>query len=385
MENNKKKNNIYLDYAATSPIYPQVLEAMEPFLREKFGNPNSPHDLGEEAKRAVFFAREDMARLLSCRPRQIIFTSGGSEANNQALLTGAILGKKQGKTEIITTSFEHESVLEALAHLENFDFQVHYVKPSKEGEIRIEDIEAKITDKTSLISVMAVNNEIGTIQDIDKISQLAKDHDILFHTDAVQALGNIKMEMKDSIDFLTLSAHKFGGPKGVGALIYQANLDLEPLIYGGSQERGKRAGTLNVAGIVGMAKALDISLENLQASDKKKKDLQKILLEGILKIPGAKMTAEKLDRIPGINHFTFLGIDQDVLLYHLNKRGIYASAGSACSAGAIEASHVLSSTDMDKERLRSALRISLSASKTEEDIMDTVEAISAIVEEYRKD
>lgn len=378
-------NEIYLDYAATSPLNREAYEAMQPYFQDQYGNPNSPHQKGTEANRALVFAREKVARLLGVQPKQIIFTSGGAEANNQAILTAASLGKKAGKTELVTSAFEHETVLETMAFLEEMGFTVHYVKPNPNGLIELGEIEKVCDEKTALLSIMTVNNELGTVQDIEGFARFAKSKDVQFHTDAVQAVGHLPLEMGNEIDFLTLSAHKFGGPKGVGALLYQPTIDLLPLIHGGSQERGKRAGTTPVANIVGMAHALDYSISHLEENQAKWEKLSHILIEGVLEIPGAQLTGRVEDKLPSINHFTFEGVHQDLLLYHLNQRGIYASAGSACSAGVNEVSHVLSSMGMDEKRMKGALRFSFGPETTEEEVLHTIEVLKEVVTSLRKD
>lgn len=385
MEELMETKEIYLDYAATSPLLPEAYEKMQPYLLNQFGNPNSPHKKGDEANRALVFARETMSRLLGVKPKQIIFTSGGAEANNQAILTAARLGKKVGRTELVCSAFEHETVLETFAFLEDFGYKVHYVKPNRDGLIDLSSVEEVCNDKTALLSIMTVNNELGTKQDISSLAHFAKTKNILFHTDAVQALGHMPVTLTDNIDLLSLSAHKFGGPKGVGALLYQPQIELSPLIHGGSQERGKRAGTTPVASIVGMCQALASATNNLPENQAKWHKLSQRLIEGLLEIPGAQLTGSADRKIPSINHFTFLGIHQDVLLYQLSQRGLYASAGSACSAGAREASHVLVSMGLSEERRKGALRLSFGPETKEEDVVYAIELIKEVVGSYRKD
>lgn len=375
---------IYLDHAATTKISPAARDAMISAL-DTYGNPSSVHTLGQQASAELGRARETIARQLGASPREIYFTSGGSEGDNQAILTGAKNGAAAGKRHIISTAMEHHAVLHTLEALEQQGFSVIYLKPDGEGRISPEQLEGAIRPDTALVSVMYVNNEIGSVQPIRELAAVCRGHEIPFHTDAVQAVGHIPVDVKaDGVDFLTLSAHKFHGPRGIGALYVRRGIRLQSLIYGGGQERGKRAGTENLPGIVGMAAALEEETAQLAKHMDYVEGLRNTLVAGLQEIPHVRINESPLHHAPGIVNVSFEGVEGESLLLLLDGAGICASAGSACSAGSLEPSHVLLSMGIPRDIAQGSLRLSLDHSNTPEEVAETIAQVRAVVERLRK-
>lgn len=375
---------IYLDHAATTKISPAARDAMIAAL-DTYGNPSSVHTLGQQASAELGRARETIARQLGASPREIYFTSGGSEGDNQALLTGAKNGAAAGKRHIISTAMEHHAVLHTLEALEQQGFSVTYLKPDSEGRISPRQLEEAIRPDTALVSVMYVNNETGSIQPIRELAAVCHGHEIPLHTDAVQAVGHIPVDVKaDGVDFLTLSAHKFHGPRGIGALYVRRGIRLQSLIDGGGQERGKRAGTENLPGIVGMAAALEEETAQLKKHMDYVEGLRNTLVAGLREIPHARINESSQHHAPGIVNVSFAGVEGESLLLLLDGAGIYASAGSACSAGSLEPSHVLLSMGIPRDIAQGSLRLSLDHSNTPEEVSEAIAQVRAVVERLRK-
>ena len=375
---------IYLDHAATTKISPAARDAMIAAL-DTYGNPSSVHTLGQQASAELGRARETIARQLGASPREIYFTSGGSEGDNQALLTGAKNGAAAGKRHIISTAMEHHAVLHTLEALEQQGFSVTYLKPDSEGRISPQQLEEAIRPDTALVSVMYVNNETGSIQPIRELAAVCHGHEIPLHTDAVQAVGHIPVDVKaDGVDFLTLSAHKFHGPRGIGALYVRRGIRLHSLIDGGGQERGKRAGTENLPGIVGMAAALEEETAQLKKHMDYVEGLRNTLVAGLREIPHARINESPQHHAPGIVNMSFAGVEGESLLLLLDGAGICASAGSACSAGSLEPSHVLLSMGIPRDIAQGSLRLSLDHSNTPEEVSEAIAQVRAVVERLRK-
>lgn len=375
---------IYADNAATTALHSGVLQAMLPYLTEVPGNPGSLHAAGYRVAQAITKARERVANHLACRPREVFFTSGGSEANNQALLSAVAWGRPRNRLHLVSTTFEHPSVLRTLAFLESTGVRVTLVDPNPQGIVSPREIENVLQADTCAVSVMTVNNEVGTIQPIKDIASLCKDRGVLFHTDAVQAVGHIPVAVApDGIDLLSLSAHKFHGPQGSGALICRADLQPASLIHGGGQERGCRAGTENVPGIVGLAAALEEACASLQEDADHVSGLADRLRVGLGMIPDAHIIGDPCHRVPGIVSVCFEGVERESLLALLDRDGICASAGSACSAGALERSHVLRSMGVSDDCARGVLRLSLCRDNTATEVEAIVHAVNRIVAKLR--
>lgn len=375
---------IYLDHAATTKISPAARDAMISAL-DTYGNPSSVHTLGQQASAELGRARETIARQLGASPREIYFTSGGSEGDNQAILTGAKNGAAAGKRHIISTAMEHHAVLHTLEALEQQGFSVTYLKPDGEGRISPRQLEEAIRPDTALVSVMYVNNETGSVQPIRELAAVCHGHEIPFHTDAVQAVGHIPVDVKaDGVDFLTLSAHKFHGPRGIGALYVRRGIRLQSLIDGGGQERGKRAGTENLPGIVGMAAALEEESAQLKKHMDYVEGLRNTMVTGLREIPHARINESPQHHAPGIVNVSFAGVEGESLLLLLDGAGICASAGSACSAGSLEPSHVLLSMGIPRDIAQGSLRLSLDHSNTPEEVAETIAQVRAVVERLRK-
>ena len=375
---------IYLDHAATTKISPAARDAMIAAL-DTYGNPSSVHTLGQQASAELGRARETIARQLGASPREIYFTSGGSEGDNQALLTGAKNGAAAGKRHIISTAMEHHAVLHTLEALEQQGFSVTYLKPDGEGRISPRRLEEAIRPDTALVSVMYVNNETGSVQPIRELAAVCHGHEIPLHTDAVQAVGHIPVDVKaDGVDFLTLSAHKFHGPRGIGALYVRRGIRLQSLIDGGGQERGKRAGTENLPGIAGMAAALEEETAQLKKHMDYVEGLRNTLVAGLREIPHARINESLQHHAPGIVNVSFAGVEGESLLLLLDGAGICASAGSACSAGSLEPSHVLLSMGIPRDIAQGSLRLSLDHSNTQEEVSEAIAQVRAVVERLRK-
>ena len=351
---------VYADNAATTPLSPIALEAMLSYLEEIYGNPSTPYSLGRRTKKAIETARSDIAQCLGADVHEIFFTSGGSESDNWALKGAARSMAHQGKTHIITTRFEHHAVLHTCAALEKEGFSVTYLDVHENGIIRPEEAEAAIRPETGLMSVMFANNEIGTIQPIESLGAICHENGLLFHTDAVQAVGHLPIDLRKlNIDMLSLSAHKFHGPKGVGALFCRDGLELPNLIEGGAQERGHRAGTENVAGIMGMAAALKESCGSIEENAAYVLSLREKLRKGLLEIPGCRWNGNAEQRLPGNANISFSGVEGESLLLMLDMQGFCVSSGSACTSGAVDPSHVLRAIGLTDTEAKGSLRISL--------------------------
>ena len=371
---------IYLDNAATTRVSDAALDAMLPYFQEQYGNPSSLYAFGQEAKEALERARETVAGVLNCEPREIIFTSGGSEADNQAIRSAAAIGARAGKRHIISTAFEHHAVLHTLSKLEKEGFEVTLLDVHENGVVRPEELVPAIRPDTCLVTVMYANNEIGTIQPIAEIGRICREKGVLFHTDAVQAAGHIHIDVQaQNIDLLSLSAHKFHGPKGVGALYARRGIALSNLIEGGAQERGKRAGTENTAAVMGMAAALEEAVRNMDANSAKLTALRDRLISGLSQIPHSVLNGDAESRLPGNVSFCFEGIEGEALLLLLDDRGICASSGSACTSGSLDPSHVLLAIGRPHEVAHGSLRLTLSEETSEADIDYTIKAVKEVV------
>ena len=359
MENMEKV--VYLDNAATTPCAPEALEMMVKALSGACGNPSSHYSIGYEAKEFVDTGRAQVAKAINASPAELFFTSCGSEADNWAVKGTAFTKARQNKKHLITSAFEHHAIMHSMAALERMGFEVTYIKPTPEGYIRPEDVEAAIRPDTALVSIMMANNEIGTIQPIKEIAQIAHKHGVWMHTDAVQAIGQIPLSMNQlPVDYLSASAHKFHGPKGVGFLFVRKDRDLPSYIHGGSQENGKRAGTENVAGIVGMAKALEIAVEEMQVVRPRIVRLRNYFVERVLReIPQGRLNGHPHKRLPGNVNFSFEGIDATSLLVLLEEDGICASAGSACNTGQTRISHVIEAIHVPKNYAPGSVRFTM--------------------------
>ena len=360
---------IYADNAATTKMSAAAVAAMTPYLTETFGNPSSLNREGQRAKEALEDARERVARCIGAAPREITFTSGGSEADNQAILTAAALGRKAGKRHIVSDPIEHHAVLHTLKKLEADGFEVTYLAVYENGIVRAEDLKQAIREDTCLVTVMTANNEIGTLQPVREIGAICRMRGILFHTDAVQAIGHIPVDVeKDQIDLLSASAHKFHGPKGTGFLFARKGIALSPLIEGGAQERGKRAGTENVPGVVAMAAALEESVCSMRENTEKLTALRDKLIKGLAQIPHAALNGDPVRRLPSNVNFCFEGIEGESILLLLDEAGIAASSGSACTSGSLDPSHVLLAIGRVHDVAHGSLRLSLGEDATEEEV-----------------
>jgi len=381
------RTEIYLDHAATTPVDPRVLEAMLPYFTEQFGNPSSIYAAGRQARAAIDQARARIARILHCQPREIVFTSGGTESDNLAIKGVAWWHRLNGRgNHIITTAFEHHAVLHSVQYLEKFGFEATYVRPGPDGIVRVEDIEAAIRPDTILISVMYANNEIGTIQPIAEIGKLAHRYGILFHTDAVQAAGTLPLDVERlHVDLLSLSAHKFYAPKGVGLLYVRQGTKLLWQQNGGSQESNRRAGTENVPGIVGMATALELAYAEREERNAHLLALRDRLIDGILqRIPDARLNGDREQRLPNNVNVSFEGVDGETILLNLDMHGIAASSGSACTTGSTEPSHVLLAIGLTPEQARSSIRLTLGKDNTEQEIDRTLNVLEETVTRLRR-
>ena len=375
---------IYADNAATTKLSKKALEAMLPFLTENYGNPSSLYTSGQLAREAVEKARETVARCIGASPREIYFTSGGSEADNQAILSAAELGKKAGKTHIVSNAIEHHAVLHTLKKLEKQGFEVTYLPAHENGIVRVEELEAALREDTCLVTIMYANNEIGTLQPVREIGAVCRPRGILFHTDAVQAVGHVPVNVNlDNVDMLSASAHKFHGPKGTGFLYVRKGVKLLSFIEGGAQERGKRAGTENVAGICGTAVALEEAVENMPANALKLTALRDRLIKGLAEIPHSALNGDPLKRLPSNVSFCFEGIEGESLLLLLDDRGIEASSGSACTSGSLDPSHVLLAIGRVHDVAHGSLRLTLGDDATEEQVDYIIKQTGEVVSYLR--
>ena len=371
---------IYADNAATTRLSDTALNAMLPYLQGEYGNPSSLHSVGQRAQEALTEARARIAARLGCQPTEVIFTSGGSEADNQAIRSVAAFGKLKGKTHIISTAFEHHAVLHTLEALEKEGFTVTLLDVHEDGMVSAQQVEEAITDETCLVTIMYANNEIGTVQPIAEIGEVCRRHGVLFHTDAVQAVGHLPVNVAEqNIDMLSLSAHKFHGPKGIGVLYARKGVPIFPLIHGGAQERNRRGGTENIPAIVGMAAALDEACDHLEEDTRKLTALRERLIAGLSKIPHSVLNGHREHRLPGTVNFCFEGIEGESLLLLLDDKGVYASSGSACTSGSLDPSHVLLAIGRPHEIAHGSLRLSLSPDTTEEEVDYMVKAVTDVV------
>jgi cysteine desulfurase len=377
---------IYLDYAATTPLDPRVLEAMMPYLTEKFGNPNSIHAFGREARKAVDEAREKIAALLNCRPSELVFTSGGTESDNLAL-RGVAAAYRQKGNHIVTTAIEHHAVLHTCRALQDEGFEVTYLPVDEHGLVTPEQVAEAITDRTILVSIMHANNEIGTIEPLADIVRAVKEKrpDVLVHTDAVQTVGHIPVDVEAlGVDLLSFAAHKFYGPKGVGGLFVRRGVKLVPQLTGGGQERNRRSGTENVAGIVGMAKALEIAVAEMPTEIPRLQTLRDELINGVLaQIPDSRLNGHPTQRLPHNANFSFFGVEGEALLLQLDLHGIAASSGSACTSGSLEPSHVLLALGLSHEWALGSLRLTLGRFTTRQHLERVLAVLPSIVEKLR--
>lgn len=377
--------NIYFDNAATTKLDDEVLKEMLPYLKDNYGNPSSIYKLGREARKAIEDSREKIAKVLNCKANEIYFTAGGSESDNTAIKGIAKANKKRGN-HIITSKIEHPAVLETCKQLEKEGFEITYISVDEKGIVDLEELKKSIKPTTILITIMFANNEIGTIQPIEEIGKIAKENNIYFHTDSVQAVGSIKIDVqKLKIDSLSLSGHKFYGPKGVGALYVKTGVPFEKFISGGHQERNKRAGTENVAGIVGIGKAIELAYENLDEYNKKIKELRDYYVKQVEeKIPYIKINGDMEKRLPGNSNISFRFIEGEGLLLNLDLKGICASSGSACTSGSLDPSHVLLAIGLPHEIAHGSLRVSIGKYNTKEEIDYLIENLMEIVTRLRE-
>ncbi len=388
-------HRIYLDHAATTEMLPEVTYAMEPYFIKKYGNASTTYELGTEARRAIELAREQISASIHAKPSEIFFTSGGSESDNWAV-KGMAGEKKKDRKHVITSKIEHHAILHSCEHLESLGYRVSYLDVTKDGIVDVKQLERllkesktsrKIEDKVSVVSIMYANNEIGTIQPIEEIGRLCQRYDVTFHTDAVQAVGQIPIHAKKlPIDMLSASAHKFHGPKGVGFLYIREGVTMPSFIHGGGQESGKRAGTENVAGIVGMAKALSIAHTEMQRKQKEETALRNFFIREVLReIPDVRLNGHAEKRLPGNVNFSFKNVSGIALLVLLEEEGIYASAGSACSAGKTNLSHVIKAIQVPKEYAYGTIRFSLGRETTQKEIEKTISVLKNSVNILRQE
>ena len=375
---------VYADNAATTQMSSHAINAMLPYFDKIYGNPSSLHSIGQEAKEALDAAREKVAACLGCEPREIYFTSGGSEADNQAIRSAAINGARKGKKHIISTAFEHHAVLHTLAKLEKEGFEVTLLDVSQGHNITAQQVKDAIREDTCLVTVMYANNEIGSVLPSPEIGAICKEAGVVFHTDAVQVAGHLAIDVKaQNIDMLSLSGHKFHGPKGVGALYVRKGLQVHNLIEGGAQERGKRAGTENIAGIVGLAAALEDACANLEKNTAKVTAMRDRLIEGLSQIPHSALNGDPVNRLPGNVSFCFEGIEGESLLLLLDAKGVCASSGSACTSGSLDPSHVLLAIGRVHDVAHGSLRLSLCHYNTEEEVDHILKVVPEVVQLLR--
>ena len=375
---------VYADNAATTKMSRTAVNAMLPYMEECYGNPSSLHSVGQAAAEALAGAREDMASCLGCDPKEIIFTSGGSEADNQAILSAAAIGEKKGKKHIISTAFEHHAVLHTLKKLEKHGFEIEMLPVGEKGNITPEQVASAIRSDTCLVTTMYANNEIGSVLPIAEIGKICREKGVIFHTDAVQAAGHLRINVKEeNIDMLSLSGHKFHGPKGIGALYVKRGIPLVNLIEGGAQERGKRAGTENIPAIVGMAAALNEACASIDANAAKVAEMRDKLIRGLSQIPHSALNGDPVNRLPGNVSFCFEGIEGESLLLMLDEKGICASSGSACTSGSLDPSHVLLAIGRVHEIAHGSLRLSLCESNTDEEMEYILREVPQVVDYLR--
>lgn len=382
---NSPRPLVYMDHAATTPTHPEVVEAMVPYLHDQFGNPSSVYRIARESRTAVERSREQVARALGAEPQEIFFTSGGTEADNWALKGFALANRNRGN-HIITTAIEHHAVLHPCEYLEKLGFAVTYLPVDHQGRVRVESVEGAITDRTLLISVMWANNEIGTIQPVAEIGALARERGIAFHTDAVQAIGQLPVDVKEArVDLLSISAHKFRGPKGVGALYVREGVRLDNLLHGGAQEKRRRAGTENVAGIVGLGAAMERATTGIPEHARRVGALRDRLWAGIRdRVPHVQLNGHPTARLPNNLNLSVRFVEGESMLLFLDQEGICASSGSACTSGSLEPSHVLTALGVPPEIAHGSLRFTLGEENTPEDVGYVLETLPPIVERLRQ-
>lgn len=375
---------IYADNGATTKMSPIAIKTMNEYAEKIYGNPSSLHSFGQEAAEALEKAREQIANILNCNRREIYFTSGGSESDNQAILSAAELGRKKGKMHIVSTAVEHHAVLHTLARLKKHGFDVQLLPVDTDGMVTAAQVSEAIREDTCLVTVMYANNEIGTIMPVKEIGKVCREKNVLFHTDAVQAAGHIDLDLqRDSIDLMSISAHKFHGPKGIGVLYARKGVVLTNLIEGGAQERGKRAGTENIPAIMSMASALEEANNNMKQNYEYTEKLRDKLIDGLSSIPHSTLNGHRTNRLPGNVNMCFEGIEGESLLLLLDSKGIMASSGSACTSGSLDPSHVLLTIGLPHEVAHGSLRLSLSHYNTEEEIDYIIETVPQVVEYLR--
>lgn len=375
---------IYLDNSATTKIHPEVLDSMMPYLTENYGNASSIYHIGRESREAIDLARDKVAKALGAKSSEIFFTSGGTESDNWAIKGVAFANEKKGK-HIITSNIEHHAVLHTCQYLEKYGFEITYLPVKENGIIDIQDLKKTIRKDTVLISIMFANNEIGTIQPIKEIGDIAKENGIYFHTDAVQAIGNIEIDVNDlNIDLLSLSGHKFNGPKGVGVLYIKKGVNISPMLHGGGQEMNKRAGTENVAGIVGIGKAIELATKDIKKKNKYLSSLRDMTIEGLMeRIPDTRLNGDPQKRLPGNVNVCFKYIEGESILLILDMKGICASSGSACTSGSLDPSHVLLAIGLPHEIAHGSLRLTFSVENTKEDVEYVLDVLPPIIERLR--
>lgn len=373
-------NTIYVDNAATTRLSDSALKAMQPMMQEIYGNPSSLHHIGQTAKEYLVDARERVAKCINAAPNEIYFTSGGSEADNQAILTAAYNGSKKGKKHIISSKFEHHAVLHTLDKLEKEGFEIQLLDVYSDGLVKVEDVKNALREDTALVTIMTANNEVGTVQPIKEIGALCREQKVIFHTDAVQAVGHIPVDVQDmNVDMLSISAHKFHGPKGVGVLYCRKGIILQNLINGGAQERNKRAGTENMPAIVGIAQAMEDAVSNLGKNAEYISKLRDMIIDGVQDIERMRINGDLTKRLPGTVNMCFEGIEGESLLLLLDQKGICASSGSACTSGSLDPSHVLLSMGIPVATAHGSLRLSLSEYNTEDEVKLIIDAIHEVV------
>ena len=371
---------IYADNAATTQMSRAAIDAMLPYMETIYGNPSSLHSIGQQAAEALLSARDRIAKCLNASPREIYFTSGGSEADNQAIISAARLGERKGKKHIISTAFEHHAVLHTLQKLEKESFTIELLPVGPIGTVTVQQVKDAIREDTCLVTIMYANNEIGSILPISEIGKVCREAGVLFHTDAVQAAGHVPIDVKaQNVDLLSLSAHKFHGPKGTGVLYARQGVSLTSLIEGGAQERGKRAGTENLPAIMGMAAALEDACAHIDENAKKVSALRDRLIDGLSHIPHSALNGDPVDRLPGNVSFCFEGVEGESLLLLLDAKGICASSGSACTSGSLDPSHVLLAIGRTRDMARGSLRLSLCEWNTDEDVDRILKAVPEVV------
>ncbi|SES78908.1 cysteine desulfurase [Pseudobutyrivibrio sp. C4] len=375
---------VYADNAATTAVSKKVVDAMLPYFTEVYGNPSSLYSVGQKAKEVLEESREKVAAILGAKPREIYFTSGGSEADNQAIMSAAKAGAKKGKKHIISSKFEHHAVLHTLQALEKEGFEITLVDVHENGVVDPKEIEDAIREDTALVTIMYANNEIGTIQPIAEIGKICREKKVWFHTDAVQAISHVHINVEEqNIDMLSISAHKFHGPKGVGVLYVKGGIPVSNVIYGGAQERGKRAGTENLAGIVGLTVALEDAVANIDANNEHLAPLQERLIQGLSQIPYSELNGDRHARVTSNVNFCFEGIEGESLLLLLDDKGVAVSSGSACTSGSLDPSHVLLAIGRPHEVAHGSLRISLGEDATEEQVDYIIKSVSEVIEYLR--